>query len=217
MMKSEQAHIASSGVEKLIEKLRDEAIDAGRAKAEDIVANAQKRAQWLIQEAEREAGQLIDKARAEAEAIQSAGRDALHLAGREALLRLRDTLLGSFSQEVMRVVGRQMAKEEVIEQLILALAGRVREKIGLDNNRAIVIQLPEDVVGIDELRKNPEELRQGALSHLTAAIASDLLRKGVTFDVSDRIRGGLTLKLVDDNMTLDFSDEAVATPCCKVS
>ncbi|PKM13064.1 MAG: hypothetical protein CVV13_02970 [Gammaproteobacteria bacterium HGW-Gammaproteobacteria-3] len=210
-MKSEQAHIASSGVEKLIEKLRDEAIDAGRAKAEDIVANAQKRAQWLIQEAEREAGQLIDKARAEAEAIQSAGRDALHLAGREALLRLRDTLLGSFSQEVMRVVGRQMAKEEVIEQLILALAGRVREKIGLDNNRAIVIQLPEDVVGIDELRKNPEELRQGALSHLTAAIASDLLRKGVTFDVSDRIRGGLTLKLVDDNMTLDFSDEAVAT------
>ena len=210
-MKPEKSHIASSGVEKLIERLRDEAVNAGQAKAEDIVVNAQKRAEWIIEEAELEAKQLLEKARAEAESIKSAGLDALQLAGRDALLKLRDTLLGSFSQEVMRVVGKQMAKEEFIEQLILALAGRVREKTGLDSNREIIIQLPEDAIGTDELRQNPEELNQGALSHLTAAIASDLLREGVKFDVSDEIRGGLIVKLVDNNMTIDFSDEAVAT------
>jgi V/A-type H+-transporting ATPase subunit E len=210
-MKPEKSHIASSGVEKLIERLREEAVNAGQAKAEDIVVNAQKRAEWIIEEAELEAKQLLEKARAEAESIKSAGLDALQLAGRDALLKLRDTLLGSFSQEVMRVVGKQMAKEDFIEQLILALAGRVREKTGLDSNREIIIQLPEDAIGTDELRKNPEELNQGALSHLTAAIASDLLREGVKFDVSDEIRGGLIVKLVDNNMTIDFSDEAVAT------
>ena len=210
-MKPEKSHIASSGVEKLIERLRDEAVNAGQAKAEDIVVNAQKRAEWIIDEAELEAKQLLEKARDEAESIKSAGLDAFQLAGRDALLKLRDTLLGSFSQEVKRVVGKQMAKEAFIEQLILALAGSVREKTGLDKNREVIIQLPEDAVGIEELRKNPEELNHGVLSHLTASIASDLLREGISFDVSDEIRGGLTVKLVDNNMTIDFSDEAVAT------
>lgn len=210
-MKLEKSHVASSGVEKLIERLRDEAINTGQAKAEDIVVNAQKRAEWIVEEAELEAKQLLDKARSEAESIKSAGIDALQLAGRDALLKLRDTLLGSFSREVMRVVGKQMDKETFIAQLILALAGKVRDKAGLDSNTEIIIQLPEDAVGVDDLRKNPEELNQGVLSHLTAAIASDLLREGVTFDVSDEIRGGITVKLVDNNMTIDFSDEAVAT------
>lgn len=210
-MKSEKSHIASSGVEKLIERLRDEAVNAGQAKAEDIVVNAQKRAEWIIEEAELEAKQLLEKSRAEAESIKSAGLDALQLAGRDALLKLRDTLLGSFSQEVKRLIGKQMAKEEFMEQLILALAGRVREKTGLDTNREIIVQLPEDAIGIEELRKNPEELNQGALSHLTAAIASDLLREGVEFEVSDEIRSGLVVKLVDSNMKIDFTDDAVAT------
>ena len=210
-MKVEKSHIASSGVEKLIERLRDEAINAGQAKAEDIVVNAQKRAEWIVEEAELEAQQLLENARSEAEALKSAGLDALRLATRDALLKLRDTLLGSFSQEVKRVVGKQMAKEEFIEQLILSLAGRVREKTGLDNNQKITFQLPEDVVGIDELRKNPEELNKGALSHLSAAIAADLLREGIKFDVSEEMKGGLIIKLEDSNMIIDFTDEAVAT------
>lgn len=210
-MKAEKAEIASSGVEKLIERLREEAINAGQAKAEDIVLNAQKRAAWIVEEAEQEAQLLIEKARAEAEALKSSGIDALRLAGRDALLKLRDTLLGSFSQEVMRVVGKQMAKSEFIEQLILALAGRVREKTGLDQNSKIIFQLPEDVVGVEDLRRNPEELKQGALSHLTAAIASDLLRDGVSFEVSDQVKSGIVIKLEEKNMVIDFTDDAVAT------
>lgn len=210
-MKAEKAEAASNGVEKLIERLREEAINAGQAKAEDIVLNAQKRAAWIVEEAEQEAQLLLEKARAEAEALKTSGVDALRLAGRDALLKLRDTLLGSFSQEVMRVVGKQMAKSEFIEQLILALAGRVREKTGLDQNSKIIFQLPEDIVGVEDLRRNPEELKQGALSHLTAAIASDLLRDGVSFEVSDQIKSGLVIKLEENNMVIDFTDEAVAT------
>ncbi|MBE0434532.1 MAG: hypothetical protein IBX56_01870 [Methylomicrobium sp.] len=210
-MKAEKAEVASSGVEKLIERLREEAINAGQAKAEDIVLNAQKRAAWIVEEAEQEAQLLIEKARAEAEALKSSGVDALRLAGRDALLKLRDTLLGSFSQEVMRVVGKQMAKSEFIEQLILALAGRVREKTGLDQNSKIIFQLPEDIIGVEDLRRNPEELKQGALSHLTAAIASDLLRDGVSFEVSNQIKSGIVIKLEENNMVIDFTDEAVAT------
>lgn len=210
MKEEEKADYASSGVEQLIERLRDKAINAGQAKAEDIVNNAQKRAAWLIDEAEQEAKHIISKARAETDALRIAGIDALNLATRDALLKLRDTLLGSFSQEVQRVVGEKMAQQECIEQIILALAGQVRDKTGLDNLQQITLVLPQDIIGVDELRNNPEELRQGALSHLSASIAGNLLREGVNFEVSAQFKSGLQVKIEENAMRIDFTDAAVA-------
>ena len=134
----------------------------------------------------------------------------MQLAGRDALLKLRDTLLGSFSHEVMRVVGEQMTDKAFTEKLILGLASAVREKTALDEHRDIVISLSEDVMGVDELRKNPEELKEGRLSQYTASIAANLLRKGVKFELADDIDAGLSVRLVDDAMVIDFTDEAVA-------
>ena len=209
-MKTEQAHIASSGVEALIERLKEQGIAAGQKKAERIVIDAQKRAEWIIEEAELEAQLMLDNAKAEAEVIKSAGEDALKLAARDVFLKLRDTLIGSFNHEFTRFVGKQMAKEAFLEQLILELAGRVRDKAGIDDHQHIVIQLPEDVVGVEDLRRNPEELQEGTLSHFTAAIASDLLRSGVKFEVSDELSSGVLLKLEDDNIVIDFTDIEVA-------
>ncbi len=205
-----QPHIASSGVEALIKRLRNEGIAAGQEKAEDLVINAQKRAEWIVEEAELEAKSLIEKARQQADDIKAAGKDALQLAGRDAFLKLRDTLLGSFSHEVMRVVGEQMTDKHFTEKLILALAGIVREKTGLDKHSDIIISLPEDIMGVDELRKNPEELKLGELSQYTASIAANLLRSGVSFEVADDIKAGLFVRLVDDAMVIDFTDETVA-------
>lgn len=209
-MNNEKLPFASSGVEALIERLKEEGIAAGRKKAESIVIDAEKRAEWIIKEAQLEAQSLVNEARAEAEAMKAAGEDALKLAARDVFLRLRDTLLDSFSQEVTRVVGKQMARKDFLEKLILALAGRVRDKTGIDSNRQVVIQLPEDVIGVEELCRNPEELREGALTRFTASIAADLLREGVKFEVSDDLSGGLLIKLEEDNIVIDFSDKTVA-------
>lgn len=210
MKEKEKSDFASSGVEQLIERLREQAVNAGQAKAEDIVANAQKRAAWLIDEAEQEAKNIVGKARAEADALKNAGIDALNLATRDALLKLRDTLLINFSREVQRVVGDQMTDPAIMRQLILALAGQVRDKAGLDNNQKITLVLPENIIGVEELRKNPEALRQGTLTHLSASIAGDLLRHGVSIDISDQIKTGLIIKLEENAMRIDFTDEAVS-------
>ena len=209
-MTKTQPHIASSGVEALIKRLRNEGVTAGQEKAEDLVTNAQKHAEWIIEKAELEAKQLIDKAHHQANAIKASGEDALQLAARDALLKLRDTLLGSFSNEVMRVVGEQMTDKAFTEKLILALASTVRKKTGLDEHHDIVISLPEDVMGVDELRKKPEELKEGKLSQYTASIAANLLREGVQFEAADDINAGVSVRLIDDAMVIDFTDEAVA-------
>ena len=209
-MKSEQAHSTSSGVDALIERLKEQGIAAGQEKAESIVLDAQKRAEWIINEATLEAQQLINDAKAETEAIKVAAEDALKLATRDAFLKLRDALSGSFRREVMRVVGKKMAEKKFMEKLILTLAGQVRDKTGLDQAKHVVIQLPQDVAGIDDLRRNTDELRDGALSHFVVDLATDMLHGGVMLEVSGELNRGLLLKLKDDNIVIDFTDEAVA-------
>lgn len=209
-MNSEQAKTTSSGVDALIERLKEQGITAGQEKAESIVLDAQKRSEWIINEATLEAQSLINKAKAEAEAIKIAGEDALKLAGRDAFHKLRDTLSGRFRREVKRVVGKKMAEKKFLEKLILTLAGQVRDKTGLDHAKHIAIQLPEDMAGSDELHRNMDELQDGALSHFVGSLAADLLRAGVKFEVSGELDSGLLLKLKDDNIVIDFTDEAVA-------
>ncbi|WP_428354622.1 hypothetical protein [Methyloprofundus sp.] len=209
-MNEQHSKATSSGVEDLIQRLRDQGVEAGQEKAESIVLDAQKRAEWIVEEAELEAQQLINEAKSKSDALRIAGEDALKLATRDALLKLRDTLLGSFSKEVQRVVGQKMDQEAFLERLILQLAGKVREQLDLDDKENVSIFLPNSPVGVEELKNNPEELKLGTLTHFTAALAADMLRKGVSIKVSDDVSAGLSVRLEDDDMVVDFTDETLS-------
>lgn len=208
-MTDEQSSTAS-GVEALIERLKQEGIATGQSKAEDIVLNAQKRAEWIIAEAEQEAQQLLDETQKQTDAMLASGNDALQLAARDALIGLRDLLLNSFSEEITRVVGKQMQQPEFLQQLILSLAGSVREQTAIDQCEQLTVHLPEDVIGIEELKQKPNELEQGMLSVFTASIAGDMLRKGIKLELNSDLSAGLFIQLQEQGMLIDFSDETVA-------
>ncbi|MDT8406776.1 MAG: hypothetical protein RQ715_05965 [Methylococcales bacterium] len=207
-MKSEQSNVTSQGVEQLITKLRTEAIAEAQEKAEKILLDAQTRAEWLVKEAEEEAALIKSRAQAEADAHRQAGEEALKLASRDALLSLRDRLLGHFSQELKRLTHQQLNKMETLKSLILALAGRVREQTGLDDKN-LTLTLPEKVYGVEELKQNPEALHDSPLSRLTASIASDLLRDGVTLSQATEQTSGIIIKSDSDQITIEFTDEAI--------
>lgn len=209
-MSEQNTEVTSSGVESLIERLREQGVSAGQERAENIVLDAQKRAEWIIEEAELEAQQLIVEAKKQSDALRMSGEDALKLATRDALLKLRDTLLGSFSKEVKRVVGQKMEQDAFLERLILQLVSKVREQLDLDSQENISIFLPNSPVGVDELKNNPEEMKVGTLTHYTASIAADMLRKGVSIQVSEDIAKGLSVRLEADDMIIDFTDEMIS-------
>jgi V/A-type H+-transporting ATPase subunit E len=209
-MSEQNTEVTSSGVESLIERLREQGVSAGQERVENIVLDAQKRAEWIIEEAELEAQQLIVEAKKQSDALRMSGEDALKLATRDALLKLRDTLLGSFSKEVKRVVGQKMEQDAFLERLILQLASKVREQLDLDSQENISIFLPNSPVGVDELKNNPEEMKVGTLTHYTASIAADMLRKGVSIQVSEDIAKGLSVRLEADDMIIDFTDEMIS-------
>lgn len=202
--------LPSSGVEALIERLRDEGVADGRRLADELIAEARHEAEGIVAEAKQEAETILHQARAEAEMVRNAGEEALRTAMRDTVLKMKGHLSTRFSEEVRRLVATEMARETFLESLILEVAGRARRDAGLDKAEQIEILLPEDVVGLEELRRHPEKLREGSLSHFVLSIASGLLRDGVELRSNDRLEGGIRISLLEGEIQVDLTPDKVA-------
>jgi V/A-type H+-transporting ATPase subunit E len=198
----------ASGVDTLIQKLRDEGVNQGRTQAAQIVADAQKQADSTVKQAQQQAEQIVNQARKEAENLKRASNQALEVALRDTVLALKSQLTRRFTGEVQRLVGTETEKPEILEKLILEVVGRVKEEAV--QAQQVEVLLPTKIVGFEELRQHPEELEQGILSHFIRLINEDLLREGVNFGIAKDNKGGLQLRLVDRDVVLDLSDAAIA-------
>ena len=204
------ATLPSSGVEALIARLRDEGVAKGRDEAGRIEDEARRRAAEILREAEAEASRIVTAARRESDSLKTAGEDALKLAMRDAVLQLRAVLTREVNENVRRLITAHLKREEFIERLILEVARRGRDEAGAEPGEAMEIVLPRELVGIEELRRNPLELKEGSLSHFVLAVASEALQEGVTFAVAEDDAAGIRIGFKDKSLEIDLTDEKVA-------
>lgn len=209
-MRGDTTHPTASGVEALLERLEMEGVRAGEQKAARLVADAEARARAIREAAEEEARATIEAARIEAANLARGGEEALRVAMRDAVLDLKQQLASQFKGEVSRLVTQHMRDEEVLRRLILAVAGRAAEATEVAKAGAVEILLPADVIGLDDLRRDPSELRDGALGRFVLGAMGELLRQGVTFGRSADATSGIEVRLIDREVVLDLSDKAVA-------
>ncbi len=204
---SNPAQVAS-GVEALIDRLRNEGVVSGRTQAEQIVKEAQDRADSIVKQARKQADQIVSQAREEVENLERAGKESLEVAFRDTNLALKTQLTQRFTGEVRRLIGAETKKPELLQKLILEVAGSVKEEVAEAGQ--VEVLLPRKVAGLEELSRDPQELEQGVLTHFVRLIGHDLLREGVIFGVAKDNRSGLRLRLVDQEVVLDLSDSAIA-------
>jgi V/A-type H+-transporting ATPase subunit E len=200
----------SQGIDALIARLREQGVSAGREEGEKIVADARAVAKQIVDNAKEEAKNQLQAAQKQAEAFQSAGIAAIQMAMRDTILDLKSQLMQQFSSDVRRLVSRSLTDEALLRQMILEVAGRVRESVDAAGAQQIEVVLPAQVVGLDELRNNPDDLRRGKLTHFVLGLSDDILRRGVTFSVSDQHERGIRIQLVDKDISLELTDEAIA-------
>jgi len=197
----------SSGVEALIERLRQEGVAHGQVEAERIIARARAEAERLLRETEQSAEEMLAKAQAEVERLRISGQEALHIAARDTRLALKAELAEHFAAEVRRLVSLQLGNEELMRRLILEIAGRLREEVGEET--PITILLPRDVLGLEELRRNPSELQDGTLTRFVQGLTGEMLRKGVSFGVAESGLRGLQVRVEESEVSVDVTDEMV--------
>jgi V/A-type H+/Na+-transporting ATPase subunit E len=196
------------GVEALIERLRNEGVGSGRAEAEKIVKDARAQAQAILSKAQGEADQIVSRARSEAANLEKAGRQALEVAARDTALDLKNRLSQRAAREVTQMVGEEVQRQEILEKLILEVAGQAREKtVG---QGAVEILLPEKLVSLDDIAKDPAHLQAGPLGRFAGLVAKNMLRQGVTLTSSPNLKAGIKVRLTEKGIDLDLSDKAIA-------
>jgi V/A-type H+-transporting ATPase subunit E len=196
----------SSGVEQLIQRLREQGVAEGKSQAEELLEQTRRRAEQRMDEARREAEDMVQQAREEARQTKQAGEEAVRLAVRDAILRLKSELVERFSDRVRRLVTRELEDKEFLKQLILEVGRRAAPPA----DKPAKILLPKDVVGLEQLRRNPEEVKEGTLSHFVVTVTKEILREGLDIGSRDDDTAGIRIQLQDDNLEIDLTDRAVA-------
>jgi V/A-type H+/Na+-transporting ATPase subunit E len=205
-----QTPTTAAGVEALIARLRDEGVGAGRTEAERLVADAQARARAIVEKAEAEAKARLEAARAEIDNHRRAGEEALAMAARDTVLDLKDQLARRFASDVGKTVSDMMRDDDMLRRMMLEIVGRARAEGAVDSAGSAEVILPRSVAGLDDLRRKPEELREGTLTHFVAASAAEMLREGVSFARADDEAEGISVRLGERGVTIDLTDRAVA-------
>lgn len=200
----------SQGVDALIERLKQEGVEQGEAEARKILSDAETKARSLLADAEAEAKRRVDAATHEAEQLKRGGEEALKVAMRDAVLQLKEEMGSRFAEQVSGVIGKLTTDEDLLRKMILAVASRARDEAGLDKASDLDVILPRSVASLQELRRNPDELRDGSLSQFVLASSADMLRQGVTFSTAENDSGGITVVMKDDGVQVDLTDQAVA-------
>jgi V/A-type H+-transporting ATPase subunit E len=199
-------HKLSSGVQDLINRLHDKGIEEGKKSGENIVAEAHRHSKEIIDRAQQEADDILLQARYETERLHESARDAVQLAARDTMLDLKSALVNQFSQRVGEFVTDAVTDEDFLQQLIIEIAGTVKERV---EGKNIEILLPANVVGLEELRKEPAKVKEGGLGQFVLTLSKDILRQGVTITATGSQQGGLVIKMVNEEVRIDFTDEVI--------
>jgi V/A-type H+-transporting ATPase subunit E len=196
----------SSGVQELIDRLREQGVEEGKEEADQLVADARRRAADTLDQARREADEIVQNAREEADRLRAAGEDALRLAGRDAMLALKEEVSDQFGGQVRRLVSACLRDEQFMQRLILEIAGRAAPK---ETEGRVELLLPEDMVSPKDLEGQPKEVKEGTLSHFVLGLAGETLREGVTCAAAPDNTPGVTVRLVDEDVEINFNEQAL--------
>ena len=210
MTEKHRPEVVSSGVDALIERLRDEGVADGKKRAEQIVREAERSARATLEAAETEARERLRAASKEAEALRTAGEEALKVAARDLLLDLKAELARRFSDDVRRLVREQSVDKDFLRRMILELLGRMRDSVEIGEGEAVEVILPREAVGLADLRQRPEELTAGEISDFIFGVEGQLLRDGVRFGLSEDPQGGVFVRLVEQAIEIDATDRTIA-------
>ncbi len=200
----------SAGVEDLIKRLRDEGVQDGRQKAEQIIQEAKEKAARIVADAKAEAERLMKQAHTKNEADKLHAHESLKVAVRDTEIELEIGLKKAFESHVKRLVSKEVQDEKFLRQLLLAIVNSAAAKIPQEQRLEILLPAA-NVLQTNEKGTAVTEEGKERLRNFVRRETSEMLRKGgVELKPSSMLTGGIVIKLVGEDVVFDFSDKALS-------
>ena len=194
--------VRASGVQELVDRLRQDGVAEGQEQAARILEEARREAAEIVDLARREAAEIREKAELASTRLRKAGEESLELAVRDALLRLRTEIEDRFAAQLGRLVSERLQDRDFMEKLLLNIAGEA-----VPRDRPVEIVLP-DTFG-SATPDNPMGRLEAEVDGFVLGVTGDMLREGVTILVSDEVEVGLIVRVADEGLEVRLDERAL--------
>ncbi len=199
---------AAHGVQALIDRIRDDGVQAARDEAARIVREAKEEAAAIVAKAKREAEETEHAASERIRLEDVAAREALQLASRDTIKELGTSVRDAFERHLKRFISAQTSDRKFMRKVILALAGKAAEETTM--NRSVEILLSEDlgkeIAG--DAAEDVEAERQ--IREFILGVSSESMREGIQFHVDPAIEDGVSVRVVGEDLQLDLNKDTIS-------
>lgn len=179
-------------VKKICEVLRKETLDPAKKEGDQIIAKARADAEKIIEDAKNEASRIQEEAKRRIEEERNVFQASMNLAAKKSIDTLKQEVEKNlFNPELNQLIADKVKEPKVIAELIQAIVAGI-EKEGIEGDLKAIVS---GSVGVDAVNK---ELTKGIIEKL----------KSKSVEVGE-IEGGAQIKIIDQNLTIDMSDEAL--------
>lgn len=184
-------------IQQLCQVLERDALEPAREKAAAIVEEARKEAAAIVQQAHEEATRVAHAAQEAAKQERATLEGALGQAARQALTRLR----GAIEEELLRKGVASMLKESLQEEKVMTGALKMLfASLAKEGYEGDVQLLLHESLDADKLLEEME-------GEASAKLKSEL-------ELVKMAKGGVILRLIDQHLAIDCSDEALQELFC---
>ncbi|MCB1072989.1 MAG: DivIVA domain-containing protein [Chlamydiales bacterium] len=179
-------------VKKICEVLRKETLDPAKKEGDLIIAKARADAEKIIKDAKNEASKIHDEAKRRIEEERNVFQASMNLAAKKSIDTLKQEIEKNlFNPELSQLIADKMKEPKIVAELIQAIVTGI-EKEGIEGDLKAIVS---SAVGVDAVNK---ELTKGIIEKL----------KSKSVEIGE-IEGGAQIKIIDQNLTIDMSDEAL--------
>jgi V/A-type H+-transporting ATPase subunit E len=178
-------------VKKICDLLKRETLEPAQVEAQEILETARRRSEEIIAEAHRKVEELHQIAHQEIQQQRAVFEASLSQACRQALDSLKEKIEKKlFNPELAHLLSKPLHEPKVIARLIEVVVQAI-EKEGIDSNLSATISSAISAREVNTI--------------LAAKILERLKEKGVLLS---SMGGGVEVKIINQNMTIDLSDTA---------
>jgi V/A-type H+-transporting ATPase subunit E len=175
-------------LEDLIEKIKQEGVDAAQKQADDIVTQAKNQAKEIVDDANKEAMAIAKKAKDEAARFEKTAKSAVQQAARDTLLTIKEEVKNIFGNILKQKVDENLSPE-ILKNIIIGFAQNIAKGKGLDV-----------LVSSDSQKQLNKMISKGL---------KEEFKKGITIKPDPRIKKGIRVGIKGEEAYYDITDEGI--------
>ncbi len=180
-------------IQELIDKIKEEGVQAAEKQAEDIINDAKQKAEDIISKAKQEADHIVAEAKKEIEQERSSTHENLKHAARDMMLSLKAEIQKILQSIVIAEVHDVLSKDKLVEILTVIIKNSI-EKDTSDAEIEVFLN-PDDCKVIEE----------GFLARLKEEI-----KRPICFRSAEDIEAGFRISFDEGKSHFDFTDKSLA-------